>query len=161
MPLFYTAIRNTITTSPLQNKSRTTRCTHSTLFDLLYQDCCFEWLFFITDVFFYCKKYNKRRIKDSCSNVLFPLKLVLHNTLTFPQIWPPHTYLQWPLNSVLTAQSGQCREVKCWRVNSCVLTDQVMEHCIFGVTFWDGVLGIKYSKLCRIFKGVLHKTKIK
>ena len=36
-----------------------------------------------------------------------------------------------------------------------------MEHCILGVTFWDGVLGIKYPKFCRIFKGVLHKTKIK
>ena len=39
-----------------------------------------------------------------------------------------------------------------------LLTDQVMKDCVLVVIFWDGVLGIQYSQLSGVFKGVLHKT---
>ena len=43
-------------------------------------------------------------------------------------------------------------------VHYLTLTYQVMEHSVLGVIFWNGVLPIKYSQLCRVFKRVLHKT---
>ena len=47
---------------------------------------------------------------------------------------------------------------KYWQI---ILTDQIMEDCIFCVTVWYGVLGVEYSQFSRIFKWVLHKAKKK
>lgn len=39
-----------------------------------------------------------------------------------------------------------------------LLTYKIMEYCVLGVTFRDGILCVKNSQFSRVFKRVFHKT---